>query len=45
MKKQKPGIKPRPKGWKNEMFKKKAQPGKSHSGKQGSIRSGAGKRY
>jgi len=44
MKRQKPEIKLKSSGRKNDIFKKKVRPGKTRTGKQGSIRSGGGKR-
>jgi hypothetical protein len=44
MKKKSPEIKLKSTGWKSESFKKKVRPGKSRTVKQGSIRSGGGKR-
>jgi len=44
MKKHKPEMKLKSPDWKNNSYKKKVNPGKSRIGKQGSIRSGGGKR-
>jgi hypothetical protein len=44
MKKQKIEKPPELSGWKNGSSKPKGKPGKNRTGKQGSIRSGGGKR-
>jgi hypothetical protein len=44
MKKQKNDKILKPANWKSATFKPKGKPGKSRAGKQGSIRSGGGKR-